>query len=104
MEGKKESWEKMKAYNMVDVVLLEEVYLKLAPWSARTPNLSLFYPNGITRCPHCGGRHLKFHEKMAYTQVSVFDLYQCDSCGGWARGRRNVKTKEQRNNIITTVR
>ena len=40
--GDKRSWRKMKAYNKVDVELLEKLYLKLLPWIKRptTSNLT----------------------------------------------------------------
>ena len=104
MMGDPDAWAKMEEYNIGDVVLLEELYLKLRSWTPRVPNMSLTYPNSIARCPTCGSHDIEVSEGFAFTQVSVFDLYHCNDCGGWARGRKNVKTTEQRENVLTTVR
>lgn len=104
MEGDPESWDNMREYNVGDIVVLEAVFEKLVPWTPRLPNMSLYHANAIPRCPCCGSKNLQRHDKYAYTQVSVFNLYQCMECGAWARERVNVKTKDQRTNILTHVR
>lgn len=89
MEGKSSSWNKMVKYNKQDVVLLEEVYLKLRPWMDSHPNRNLL-DNTLKMCPICGSD--KLHRRgFRLTRVSKFQRYQCQSCGGWSDSRSAEK-------------
>ena len=101
--GNKEAWDEMLDYNIQDVITLEEVYLKLRPWTkggALAPNLGINEEGHV--CPKCGGKHLQ-RRGYAYTNVSKFQRYRCNDCGGWSRGRTNVIDKERRKSLLTNV-
>lgn len=85
MQGDMKSWRKMLRYNVQDVKLLEEVYLKLRPWMISHPNLNLL-DNGLKLCPICGSPKVQ-KRGFSYTRVSTFQRWQCRSCSGWSRSR-----------------
>lgn len=82
--GDKKAWEKMKAYNKLDVDLLEKWYLKLRPWISNHPNMNLIL-GGIFNCPKCGSNQT---HKRGYdtTKTSTYQRYFCLNCGSWPRG------------------
>lgn len=97
MNGDKESWAEMQAYNIQDVIILEKVYYKLQPWIKGHANHSLFSAGNLV-CPHCGGTH---HQKrgFSYTLASKFQRYRCIDCGTWFKdntilNRKVFKTSE----------
>lgn len=100
MEGDEESWNTMMEYNLVDVTVLEEVYLKLRAFDKRHPNLAIFYPDVKQRCVCCGSDNLELTDKRAYTSVSEFEVYQCGDCGKHNRARVNQLDKTKRNSLL----
>lgn len=89
MEGDPKAWDKMKRYNKQDVVLLEQVYLKLRPWISNHPDMAALADNQAG-CPKCGGfdwqkRGIK-HNKTTSNQQ-----YQCNSCKGYFYSRVAIK-------------
>jgi hypothetical protein len=94
----------MMGYNVGDVQTLEEVYLKLRPWDDRHPNMSLYHRNDELVCPRCGAEDsLVLSDKFAHTSVSKFNTFRCEDCSAIVRSRRSVKTKEQKENILTNI-
>lgn len=92
LEGDEESLSYMLEYNMQDVKLLEEVYLKLRPWMKNHPNYANFLDSKEPLCSKCGSANLELLEgQYYYTQVGKYQLYRCKDCGGIVRGRRSIK-------------
>lgn len=89
MAGKPEAWKKMKKYNAYDVVLLERVYLRMLPWMEKHPNLSSLMEGTV--CPKCGSDKL-IAQGTARTTSTVFQKFQCKSCGGWSRTEKKLKS------------
>jgi hypothetical protein len=85
MENESAPWTKMKMYNQHDVVLLERLYLRMLPWINNHPNVSKS-PIG---CPKCGSTHLQ-SRGTARSKSQVYDRYQCQDCGGWARDTKST--------------
>ena len=102
LAGNIDAWNEMKAYNIDDVVSLQELYDKLAPWSDRLPNFSLYSNKNKFTC-RCGSHRL-VESGFAYTEISKFQKYVCEDCGSHYRGRKNLLTKEKRESILTNVR
>lgn len=101
----KKAWAEMKVYNEYDVLSLEELYLKLRPWSDKHPNVNNYDDEETTRCPVCGGTHLQ--KRGTYrTNTGEFQRYQCmaDSCGAWSRSRYTINTKEKRKSLLAPGR
>ena len=94
MAGEAKAFQEMLDYNMQDVLLLEAVYDELRPYHKTHPNQGV--TSDVPVCPKCGGQHM---QKRGYsvTQVSKYQRYQCQDCGSWARGRTNLRDKEEMN-------
>lgn len=82
------AWERMKEYNIGDVLLTEKLYDRLRPWIKGHPHVGLYVDNG-TLCPNCGGSELT-RQGYALTALSKFQRYRCNSCGAWSRGKTAV--------------
>ncbi len=102
LKGNQEAWQEMEDYNRQDVLTLEEVYLKLRPWIKNHPNVGLYGDMEEVACPKCGGTHLN-KRGFAYTSVGRYQRYQCNDCGGWARGRTTTIEKDQRKQVVSNV-
>ena len=80
-QGKKKAVKDMLKYNVQDVLLLEDVYNKLAPYLPAKLNRQLFDAQAGS-CPSCGSRHV--HARgYSYTRTRRAQRYQCQSCGHW---------------------
>lgn len=85
--GDDEAWEKMEEYNRQDVILLEELYDILLPWSSNLVNRSLLTQE--LACPNCGGKH--YHERGTRTNgQGTYKRYQCKKCDTWFRSNKSV--------------
>ena len=82
MAGDDAAWKRMKKYNKRDVTLLQDLYELLQPWIPSHPSHAAF--TGEHVCPKCGGSDLK-RRGWAYTSVSKFIQWHCESCGAWSR-------------------
>ncbi len=88
--GDPQAWKLMKKYNIQDVVITEELYLRVLPWIISHPNLGLY--NGATEgCPNCGSLDLE-RRGYAYTTLGKFQRRQCKSCGKWSRDSKRLGT------------
>ena len=95
LAGNEEAWAEMKHYNILDVIALEDLYLKLRPWDTRHPNVAVkLEEKEKPVCPKCGGTHLQYRG-YAYTQTSKYHRLQCNSCGGWSRTRYSLLPKNE---------
>ena len=104
MDGDDLAWEEMKIYNIQDVQVLEEVYLKMRPWMADHPNLNPIQAEGRPICPKCASGEVKVaFNKFAHTSTGKYQLYRCSNCGGWSRGRDNRLDKEKRKPMIVNA-
>lgn len=86
--GEKDAWETMRSYNIGDVVLLEQVYLRLRPFQANHPNLSLLAGESVGEetCPTCQSTSV-IKRGFAVTRTGKKQRYQCTSCGSWSSGK-----------------
>lgn len=86
MKNDQDSWEMMESYNVEDVAITENVYLKVLPWITNHPNVGL-YKGVVDVCPNCGGHHLE-RRGFAYTAAGKYQRYQCKDCGAWSRAKK----------------
>lgn len=104
MKGDAEALKYMDIYCKHDVVLLEEIYLKLRPWMKSHPNLGLYLNDAKNVCSACGSESIKLiPDKYFYTQVTKYPLYRCSSCTAISRGRKTVMDKEVNKKLITSI-
>jgi hypothetical protein len=99
LRGDKEAWRIMEDYNCQDVVLTEQVYDALSPWSKSHPNIGLYVGDGEPRCTVCGCLDLA-RDGHAYTSVGKYQRFRCKKCGKYVRGRKNVA---ERSGLLTNV-
>lgn len=93
------AWAVMKEYNEYDVLSLEELYLKLRPWSDKHPNVNVYDDDETMRCPVCGSVHL--HKRGHYhTNTGEFQRYQCQECSAWSATRYTENTKGKRKSLL----
>ena len=101
MEGNEEAWDEMMEYNMMDVISLEELYLKLMPWTTNHPNVTADEPHTDTCCPKCGSDDL--HKRgFHYTNKGKYQRYRCNDCGGWSSETYTINTKEKRKSLLAS--
>lgn len=102
MKGDRDAWEDMVEYNIADVMILEDVYMKLRPWIKPHPNLGLYTDSNEMVCPTCGSSHV--HKRgHYYTNVGRYQRYNCTSCGAWSKERVHNLPKKKRKNILGNV-
>jgi predicted RNA-binding Zn-ribbon protein involved in translation (DUF1610 family) len=99
LEGNREAWKEMKIYNMGDVNVLEEVYLKMRPWMAEHPNVGVYMKGGKLHCPKCGSSSLQ-KRGIRTTNISEYQQYVCNNCGGYSRARIMLNSVEHRRNQL----
>lgn len=103
LNGEQEALGYMQEYNIKDILILEEVYLRLRPWIRNHPNLGLYTENKEETCPHCGSTNLADTGTFSYTNVSKFSNVRCLDCHGVARRRTSDYPKEKRKQLVTST-
>jgi DNA polymerase III epsilon subunit-like protein len=88
--GNLAAWKEMEEYNKKDVVVLEELYRKLAPWD--TTNLWVYQDEAICKC----GSSEQKKNGWFYTATAKYQRFKCLSCGYETRSNKSVKTSAQR--------
>lgn len=92
----------MEDYNVGDVKILEETYLRIRSWIKPHPNLGLFILDKNERCPSCGSAELKEVGKLYHTTANTFESLRCDNCGSTGRRRKsNLTVTEKRFTLLS---
>lgn len=100
VNGDSTALQEMLEYNIKDVRLLEEVYLKLRPWiKGGNPNLGLYYDDPGDRCPNCGHKGME-EDGYYYTGAGRYIALRCTNCGAYGRSRYNDLTLEQKEDLF----
>ena len=95
------AWEEMKKYNIMDVDVLEQVYLRLRPWSSTHPNVTTADFGDSHKCPRCGSTHV--HKRgFYYTNKGKYQRFKCTGCGGWSATTNTQNTKEKRQSLLVS--
>jgi DNA polymerase elongation subunit (family B) len=101
-KGDEKSLKEMEKYNIQDVRILEEFYLRLRPWIKPHPNLGLFILDEKEfRCPSCGSKELTLEGKLYYTTVNAYEQFRC-KCGAVGRKRTAAIDIKQRRHILSS--
>lgn len=96
LAGNRKAWQEMRKYNCYDVLALEELYTKLAPWDNGI-DFNLYRDSDETIC-QCGSADFR-NKGYAYTGTSKFRRFKCKQCGNEIRGRENLFSKEKRKSL-----
>ena len=81
-KGDDKALQYMLDYNKKDVLILEEVYLRLRGWTKSHPNLNMFQPE--LGCSNCGSPNIKLKGKYV-TQAGKHKTWVCSDCGAYSR-------------------
>lgn len=97
-----EAWKEMEHYNKQDVLTLEELYVKLRGWDNGGINFNIYLDEHALCCGTCQSTNL---EKKGFlvTKTGKFQRFRCLDCGTNARGRENLRDKEQNKKLLMTV-
>lgn len=82
----REAWKMMMDYNINDVKILEEVYMKLLPWIRGHANYGIYQDDKLV-CPNCGSTHYQ-SRGYAYTHTNKYQRFQCQGCRKWFRDNK----------------
>lgn len=93
LRGNVDAWKEMEKYNKYDILSLEELYHKLAPWD-NSINFNLYRDDNNIIC-NCGSTRFE-RRGFGFTKLGKYQRYQCKECGMWTRGRENLFTKDKR--------
>lgn len=98
VRGNPEAIQEMRDYNIIDVTSLEELYDILAPWSTTLPNFDVYRdePTDLTDLWVDTGEFI-------YSNLGKYVKYRNVNTGQYKRGRVNLLTKEQRQNLLANI-
>lgn len=98
LKGNKKAWNEMKKYNIHDVLALEELYNKFAPWD-NSINFGVYNEGLTTKCV-CGGTEFK-KRGFFFSPAGKFQRYKClkSGCGKEMRDKVNLLSKEKRKTL-----
>lgn len=99
MKGDKDALNHMLEYNKVDIELLEGLYLAIAPYSTRHPNLAVYSNNDKLRCGVCLSDQVKLTGNVVTTNLSKFEEYSCE-CGARFKSKVSLTTTAERRNYL----
>lgn len=97
--GDEEALKTMQEYNINDVAILEDLFLKLRPYIQNLPNLNLWNEENVSICPACGSKNLDWN-KHYYTYTGRYKAFRCKDCGALGRSRQLDIDKEKRKVIV----
>lgn len=101
--GEEKALKEMERYNIKDVRILEDAYLRLRPWIKPHPNIGLFIlDENAFHCPSCGSTELKDEGKLYYTTANAYEQFRCGNCGAAGRKRvSNIGIKQRRHLLLS---
>lgn len=85
-QGDPDAWEEMREYNIRDVEVTEEIWLRQLSWLPGSAHLGVMIDDSETsRCPNCGSVRLTRQHKPARANVRAYEAFRCDDCGSPVR-------------------
>lgn len=87
-KGDEKTQRLMKKYNIQDVNLLEQVYLKLRPYMSQHPNVCVLSQQD--GCPKCLSDKVQSRGITA-NNTGIYQRYYCNDCHSWFQGRQMEK-------------
>lgn len=92
LEGNTKAINRMARYNRQDVILLEQIFDKLLPYSNGVARMVEGTDTGEMACPSCGCADVElrgFHR----TNISTFQKFRCKKCLRYSRSRVAEKNR-----------
>ena len=91
LKGNKAAWKEMEAYNKYDVLSLEELYKKLAPWDS---SIDFAKMTDQPENPVCSCGSKKFTKYgFRFTNTGKFQRLRCEECGADYKTTKNLLKK-----------
>jgi hypothetical protein len=87
------AWREMEKYNKHDVLALEELYQKLAPWGSGI-DFNVYKPHAHNEC-NCGSTEFQ-RRGYEYTKRGKFQRLQCKKCGAWHTDSNNMLSETKK--------
>lgn len=81
------AWREMERYNKYDVLSLEELYKKLAPWD-NSIDFNVYHDAYHAECS-CGSKDFQ-RRGFFYTSTGKYQRYSCSDCGLQTRDTKNM--------------
>lgn len=103
LNGDQSALDYMLAYNKKDILILEQVYLRLRPWIKNHPNVGVYLESDKLSCASCGSHKMVEDGSSYYTNVNKYKMYRCLDCGAVSRVRTTSYPKEIKNNLLISV-
>ena len=100
LNGDDEAWKEMKEYNVLDVEVLEQVYLRLRSWATNHPNITTGNDDNGMSCPRCSGEVIR--RGFYYTNKGKYQRYSCKDCGGYSSSTYTVNTIDKRKSLLAS--
>jgi hypothetical protein len=97
LKGNAEAWKEMEKYNKYDVLSLEELYNKLAPWD-NSINFGV-YNDELEQSCSCGSTKKMEKKGYAYTATGKFQRFKCVDCGKQYQAKQNLLSFEKRKSL-----
>lgn len=91
LKGDKEAVHEMTEYCKIDVVRLEELYLKLRPYIKNHPHTGVIDKGEKSDCPKCGSIHIQKRGIAVTATGTRYQRLQCQGCGGYHQGTYKEK-------------
>lgn len=82
-----EALTKMSDYNKKDVLIMEELYLRLRPWIPSHANLGIYADTDKNCCPNCMSTFLSW-DGMYATPLGLYEAFRCVECGAIGRSTK----------------
>lgn len=87
MAGDADAWDRMREYNLQDVILLEQLYEKLLPWIDNHPSHAAMMGKDV--CPTCASEDLR-PDGLAYLRTGQYPRFRCGNCGVFSRASKRT--------------
>lgn len=100
IRGEQAALDRMIKYNINDVLILEETYLRIRSWIKPHPNIGLHVDDNICACPTCGSEQLTETGKYYTTQVNQYIELRCNECGSLSRSRKTSTSLKKKTKLI----
>lgn len=88
--GNKKALKQVVEHCRLDVLVLEEAFVKMRPWIKNEPSRKLFFDHGS--CISCGSGRLQARG-LQVAKTRKYHRYQCQDCGKWQRENKAATLK-----------
>lgn len=97
LKGNPEAWAEMSAYNPLDVLSLEELYMDHLRYWDSSINFNTYHEDDYDTCI-CGSKSFKKYG-FVYSNLGKYQRWICTSCGKESVERQNLLTKDKRKSL-----